>query len=175
MATADQSAAIALLRSFKDQEEDPQAEDLVKVIYAQPVADASKRRGLGERAMLYAAAMKDGGVDRVDDLLLLTMEFYENRVGMRFADAAQWMQVVSSALQLATAVDASDEDDEEVTLKPRQKGLPVPSPTESDPERTESEREGIAPVRAPLAQLARWMVRRLQRCWRVWPRRSVGR
>ena len=34
MATADQSAAIALLRSFKDQEEDLQAEDLCKVMAA---------------------------------------------------------------------------------------------------------------------------------------------
>ena len=62
MALADHSDVIALLRGLKDQEEDLRAEDLCKVIYS--VADASKRQGLADRAMNYAAAMKDGGADQ---------------------------------------------------------------------------------------------------------------
>ena len=163
MATADQSAAIALLRSVKDQD-DVQEEDLCKVIYA--VADASRRPGLADRAMSYAAAMKKGGVDRAEDLLLLDMGFYEDRVGMRYTDAAQWVQVVSSAFYLATAADEGDEEDEEVTLKERHTGMPVPSPTETDPAATESEAESGSGQRH-LAQLAsRWVTRRLK-CWVV--------
>lgn len=73
-----------------------QAEDLRGVIYA--VVDASRRQVLADRASQYAAAMKEGGADRADDLLLLNVDFYEGRVGMRFTDAAQWMQVVSTVI-----------------------------------------------------------------------------
>ena len=75
------------------------------------MAAASNRPVLGEKAADYAKALKEGGCDKVEDLMLFDRPFYES-VGMRYADVTQWLLVLKQADEAA----ATEEMDEEFAV-----------------------------------------------------------